>query len=202
MRQTLFASLALVLLLAAPVQSQEALSFKLGVSGGGTVPTEDARHYNHTGFNVGVFLDVSRPNAPVGVRLEAQHNRLDAKGSFASSQITSAGLDLVVNSDQRIRSLLPFFSIGAGAYHIKTSFQPAPINYAVTCPVNGCGTFRDPPTYGSVTKVGLNGGAGLRVPMHGLDTFVEARYHWISTRGAKDLRNAITFVPISFGLTF
>src|SRR6266536_4197255 len=101
MKHTLFASLVPALLLAVPLQSQNALSYKLGISAGSTAPTEDARHYNRSGFNVGGFLEVTKPDAPVGVRFEAQHNRLNAKGSFRTSQITSGTVSLELGSGYR-----------------------------------------------------------------------------------------------------
>ena len=50
------------------------------------------------------------------------------------------------------------------------------------------------------TTVGINAGGGLRFPLVGLSTFVEARYH-VMLGSSTDAAN-YQFIPITFGIMF
>ena len=55
----------------------------------------------------------------------------------------------------------------------------------------------------SATKLGLNGGAGLDLPLSGIAAFVEARFHYIfSDSGNNGLGYNASFVPIVVGVHF
>jgi hypothetical protein len=49
---------------------------------------------------------------------------------------------------------------------------------------------------GSSTGLGLNAGAGIRLPLGGMSALIEARFH--HAMGDR----AVQFIPVSFGLAF
>ncbi len=49
----------------------------------------------------------------------------------------------------------------------------------------------------SQSKFGWNAGAGINMPLSGFKTFIEARYHGVSTEGG-----TTAWIPISFGVMF
>jgi hypothetical protein len=75
----------------------------------------------------------------------------------------------------------PYLIAGLGAYNRRLNFDPF-------------GTTDDK------TVVGINGGGGLRFPLSGISTFVEARYH-IMLGNSNDGSN-YQFIPITFGIVF
>ena len=82
-------------------------------------------------------------------------------------------------------SIRPYLIGGVGVYHRRVA-------------QNVSGTvqeFRD--LRETDNDVGFNGGAGLRLSLGGLSTFVEARYHAVATKPDRT-----TFVPVTVGISF
>ena len=169
---------------ASPLQAQLPVSF--GVSAGATLPVGDFGELNDAGFNFGAHARLSVPFVPFALRAEVQHNRMKFSGSDANTLVTSGTLNGDFSAGSAMMRAVPYFTAGLGGYYIKTALRGPT-----------AGTTR----YGDVTSIGLNGGAGLRMPLAGFSTFVEARVHWVST-GDEFLTGSATYIPLVFGITF
>jgi hypothetical protein len=44
---------------------------------------------------------------------------------------------------------------------------------------------------------GFNAGAGVKLPLSGFNTFIEARFHHVSENGS-----STSFIPVTFGIVF
>jgi hypothetical protein len=171
---------------AAPAFAQSSASLKIGVSGGGTLPTGGFANTAKSGFNFGAHAGLSSPFFPQDFKLQFQHNRMDSKGSKARSLVTSGTLDLEWNLSPAVAAVAPFVDIGLGGYYVKVptlSATPGVFNYK------------------GVTKFGCNAGGGLKIPLSGFSTFVEADYNRVVTHGKSFRSRSITYVPIYFGIT-
>ena len=155
----------------------------LSIAGGLSAPVGNLGNAADIGYNVAVGLNFGAPVAPIGLRLEGAYNGFNFKSSGngsnnGSDRIGNATANLVFNLSRLPDS--PYLIGGLGYYHEQ---------------------FTD--RFGgdaSRNAAGVNGGAGLRFPLSGLSTFVEARYHLMfsSTQGAPTTQ----FIPITFGISF
>jgi hypothetical protein len=214
--KTFFRSLLVFAVLAAgtSLPAQQSRLLHLGVTVGSTVPLHDNSRYDGAGFSYGVHAMFRRESFPLGLRLEALHNHLDNSNArpAATTTVTSAGLSLEFSqlrgadggsAASAFGAIAPWFSLGTGAYHIRSSAPPIFYGAQVVCLANSAqcgGTFPQPDEI--VTKIGWNAGAGLRMPLGRHETFVEARYHLIKTPGSTALPRAVSYAPISIGFRF
>lgn len=202
MQRTLgiLAGLTLAAAVAAPAAAQDMAStraFTLGVRGGLSLPMgvlgdegEDGGNAG-TGFNVGGYVGFSPAALPFGVRAEVGYDRFgidvgdvpagfDFDGDWSILSGTVNAL-FAVPTQGGVR---PYVIGGVGAYNVKASFEASEGGESIE--------FSD-----DQTKVGLNGGAGLRFSLGTIGTFVEARYHMVFVEGER-----VSFLPISFGVEF
>lgn len=184
MRNSLVALFAVTIFCASPAYAQLPVSF--GVSAGATLPVGDFGERNDAGFNFGAHARLSLPFVPFAVRAEVQHNRMKFSDSDANTLVTSGTINGEFTAGPGLVIAVPYFTAGLGGYYIKTALRGAT-----------AGTTR----YDDITAFGLNGGVGLRMPLAGFSTFVEARVHWVST-GDEFLTGSATYIPLVFGITF
>ena len=194
------AALALTAALAAPVAAQDvarARAFTVGIRGGVSVPlgvlADEGEEGGNagTGFNAGAFLGFRPAALPVALRVEVGYDRfgidigeVPAGAEFDGDwSILSGTLNAVVAVPTQ-GGIRPYLVGGAGAYNVKASFSASEGGESVD--------FSD-----DQTKIGVNGGAGVRFALGTLATFVEARYHTVFLSGER-----ASFVPISFGVEF
>lgn len=179
----LVALLAVAVCSASPAYAQLP---SFGLSAGATIPVGDFADLNDAGYNFGAHARVSMPFVPFALRAELQHNRMKFSGSDANTLVTSG----TINGDFDVGSPLvlakAYITAGLGGYFIKTALRGATE-----------GTTR----YDDVMSFGLNGGAGMRMPLAGFSAFVEARVHWVNT-GEEFLTGSATYIPLVFGITF
>lgn len=213
----LFVAAALLISVPTSAHAQRVGSIRLGMSGGGTVALHDVAPNNSDGFNFGIHAIMQTGLPMLALKLEGLRNQLGKNQSSeaAKTLVTSAGLSVELTpgsiplflTPARGPAIAPFFSLGAGAYHIQSSVQSALENVgfgvAFFCPTGGAGCAPSFPLPDRrFTTFGWNAGGGLRIPIRGVDTFIEAQYHHISTRGSSFLSRSISFAPLSVGLTF
>ena len=126
------------------------------------------------------------PLVPFALRAEVQHNRMKFSNSDANTLVTSGTINGDFDFGPPMSLAAPYVTAGLGAYYIKTVLA----------------TPQDAPSrYDDVTNFGLNGGAGLRMPLAGFSAFAEVRVHWVST-GDEFLTGSATYIPLVFGITF
>lgn len=180
MTRRLLAVLAAGALLASPTASRAQGSTSILVSGGLSVPVSDLRDFSNSGYNVNLGLAFGAPIVPVGARVEAGFSSFDAKNGAESTRIASATANAVLSLGPT--SAAPYLIGGLGIYNRRFSAS---------------GALGGPD---SKTSAGVNLGGGIRFPLGGISTFLEARYHVML--GNKTERTNFQFIPISFGVQF
>lgn len=174
-RTSLRAAAAAMLLTAAaalPAHAQVSSPIKFNVRAGAAIPMGNFADAVNTGFTIGGGLTLRAPLMPVALRVDGDYNR------FAFDQVipgTDENMSLwsVTANAQLAPALSPVYFIGGvGAYSMSWEGE-------------------------SETDFGLNGGAGLRIPLTGFNTFVEARFHSVFSEGENT-----NYLPIIFGVEF
>jgi len=180
MRQHFVKTLAVAALVAAAGVSAHAQGMgpiKFGVSGGASVPVSDLGNATNTGFTLTANLGVKPIGTPFTMQLEGGWNQWgikNASGNLRALTLTGNLLyDLISTPGPK-----PYVIGTAGLYHLTNS-NPV-----------GSGTFTE-----SSDKYGLGIGGGVRIPLTGFDTYIEARYQHA-------LDSSVSFVPITFGVRF
>jgi opacity protein-like surface antigen len=162
---------------------------KFGVAAGATMPLGDFGDGAKTGFHVGGLVDYDMMNSPLSLRGEVTWHRNDLKDDVIDllgvDDANTTILAFVGNVLYRFgmqpgAQMVPYLIAGAGVYNNKGTLE-----------VNGESDSS------SDTKFGLNGGIGIRIPLAGFTTNIEARYHTVFTEDT----NA-NFIPLSVSITF
>jgi len=179
MTRRLLAVLAAGALLAIPTASRAQVNTHILVSGGLSVPVSDLSDFSNSGYNVNLGLAFGAPIVPVGARVEAGFSSFDAKNGAGSTRIASATANAVLSLGPT--GAAPYLIGGLGIYNRRFSVG---------------GAFGSD----SKTSAGVNLGGGIRFPLGGISTFLEARYHLML--GSKNEGTNFQFIPISFGVQF
>ena len=166
------AALAFAAILLATPALHAQMSFS--VAAGATVPMGGTGDDLKTGYNVTAGLGIKPPLAPIGLRIEGMLNQLDFKTSAFGSARLLAGIANITLSGPVMP--MGYLIGGVGMYNVATP------------DIAGSSTK---------TKAGFNAGVGLNFPLTGFGTFVEARFHLVTTDN-----ESMKFVPITFGIKF
>ncbi|MEO8576844.1 MAG: outer membrane beta-barrel protein [Gemmatimonadales bacterium] len=171
-----------------------------GIFGGVTFPRGAFADEIGTGWNAGGFAKI-RAYGPLDVRIDGTYNKFAEKdlvetGGTVTTKaaITFGTIGALINlgTDSAAypgdNSVSPYLMAGAGRYRL---------DYDAVCVGTSCDQFIDP---GVHTFWGTNIGGGATIPLAGIRTFLEARYHRIS-RSDPD-GGARSMVVISAGVKF
>jgi opacity protein-like surface antigen len=171
-----------------------------GIFGGGTIPRGDFTEEAGTGWHAGGLIKM-RAYGALDVRLDGAYNKLakkDLVGTIATvttdTHILQGTLDALVNlgPDSAAypgdNSVSPYLMIGFGLYQL---------DYDATCTGTGCPSFEDP---GKPTHTGVNVGGGASIPLLGLRSFIEGRYHRIMRKTTEGQSRSM--VMVSVGVKF
>ena len=178
MSRRLLAVLAAGTLLAFPAASH-AQSTSILVSGGLSLPMSDLGDFSNSGYNVNLGLAFGAPLIPVGARIEGGFSSFDGKGGGSTTRIASATANAVLNLGPT--GAAPYLIGGLGIYNRRFDSDVTDVS-------------------NSQTSAGVNIGGGIRFPLGGISTFLEARYHVML--GSQDEGANLQFIPISFGVQF
>lgn len=153
--------------------------FQFGIAAGAALPMSDLKDATDLGFNVTGTVGFHPQLIPLGIRVDVAYNSFNIKSSFnvnGNVHFTSVTGNLVWSIPSEAVS--PYFIGGAGLYNVGV----------------------DLPGFGdSNNRFGFNIGGGIKMPLSGFDTFLEARYNQVSgSNGGPSLK----FIPITFGLMF
>jgi hypothetical protein len=157
--------------------------FSFGVSAGAAIPTGEGSEGVNTGFSVDGIIGLRVPASPLSFRGEVGYTRFGVKDAdgvnirflsgVANAVYTfSAGPTAVVR---------PYLIAGVGAYNGKLTVDDSDVDVDDE----------------SQTKIGLNGGVGLEIPLSGITGFGEIRYTSVATEGSRT-----SWIPIRFGIRF
>ena len=126
------------------------------------------------------------PLSPIGLRGEATYGELGNEFGGNSTRLVTLTANAIfgVSSPTSVVGINPYVIVGGGWY----SYDP---RRAVTLLESQ-----------KQNKLGLNGGVGLRVGLAGFSTYAEARYHYIFVDDVGNSRPNISFIPLTFGITF
>jgi hypothetical protein len=136
---------------------------------------------HESGYNGTVTLAVNAPLLPVGLRIDGMFNELKGQDD---------GLLGGAASDLRVSSV-----------NANLTYNILPLPIARVYLIGGAGYYRTELKDSGIdteTKVGYNGGAGLRFGTGRGQLFIEARYHQIRL----DDDAKIEILPITIGLLF
>jgi hypothetical protein len=160
-------------LFAAPALYAQA---SFSVAAGAAIPMGDFADGANTGYNVTAAIGFKPPLAPIGLRIDGMFNSLEGKATGSGSARILAGTANLTLSGVGTPIPMGYLIGGLGMYNSSVS-----------------GAVVKPP---SETDFGFNIGAGIKFPLTGFSTFLEARLHVVSN----DAKTK--FVPITFGMTF
>ena len=171
-----------------------------GIFGGGTLPSGDFNDEAGGGWHAGGLIKM-RAYGALDVRLDGAYSKLGKKdivGTIATvttdTHIVQGTLDALVNlgPDSAAypgdNTVSPYLMLGLGMYSL---------DYDAECTGTGCATFEDP---GNKTHTGFNIGGGASIPVLGIRTFIEGRYHRIMRKASDGQSRAM--VMVSAGVKF
>jgi|SRR5690606_10404305 len=145
----------------------------IGLAGGLSMPLGDFGDSFKSGYNVTGSIGFRPAAIPFGIRAEVGYQSFDADGFDITLSTLYGTANAVFNLGAGGTGIAPYVIGGVGMYNVDADMGD------------------------SETEFGFNGGAGLRFALSGFNTFLEARYHHVLTEG-----DAMTFVPITFGVEF
>lgn len=169
--------------------AQRPVSIWLGVSA--STPVSDFKELAKSGF-AGQGAVQFRPAGSVfGVRGELQYHKMDmtpeslsaagaSAGVTGSWSVLYGGVTAVMESMPARAGLGWYVLAGGGTYRVEPSVSDGGVSASI-----------------AKTKLGFNGGGGIRVRMGAIAAFVEARYHTVTIEDSK-----VTLLPVSLGLVF
>ena len=170
----LFVATVITLLGATSTEAQRPLT--LSVAGGGSLPVGNFDDAASTGWHALVSIGLSTLMQPIGLRLDAAHNRFTAEAAGPDQAVTSATLNLTYRLPMTNSPLSPYLITGAGAYRFDCFGR-------LECD--------------SDTRFGWNAGIGFKFAALGLKGFLESRLHGVNAESGN-----VRFVPLTFGVTF
>jgi hypothetical protein len=169
-------ALAAVAFCAAPAMAQFP---HMSIMGGVSFPKGDASQAENMGYNGGLGLGFSAPMIPIGIRVDAALHHFPGKDNNVGSGLTASTniWSGTVNATYGLPLPLPvkpYAIAGLGYYGAITTVDGVPGS-------------------SSEKKLGYNAGIGVSFTRF----FAEMRYHHMNTSGS-----AVTFMPLTFGITF
>jgi hypothetical protein len=167
---------------AAPTTLSAQISTGLSLAGGISLPKGEGSSDIESGFNGAVGLNIGAPLLPVGFRLEGAYNGWNAKSASVPAGYTASSNIISGTANATVGLGLPYVIAGLGYYRMKSELKGAT------------------PLTDTQSSLGYNVGAGVRIPLGMMTTFVEARYHKMAGDKAKGAD--ASFIPITFGIQF
>ena len=184
------AAVLLSLTLVPDAHAQAQMMPHFGISAGASIPQSSFGDGVNTGYNVNGLVNIGIPLSPLGFRGEVGWNRFDLSGNNTSGNVRMVnGAVNVVLAPSTIMTAKPYFIAGLGVYNVKTTGN------------SGGGILGGSALTTSTadTRLGFNGGIGFAFGLGPVGTMLEARY--VSVNGSNGGKS-LTFVPVSFGITF
>jgi len=176
-----FAALAALAAASSTSSAQSTKPVSLGISAGAAIPVSDLGNLYNSGYNGTVSLGFNSYGSPLGFRIDGMYNSMSAQDSYPGLEdlkISSANANIVYALPGT--GIRPYLIGGAGVYGVKKDHPNAPTD----------------------TKFGLNGGIGASFPLSGFNTFVEARVHRVLNYNIDPNFTPVTFIPVTFGISF
>lgn len=188
--------------------------FSFGVSGGALVPVGDFADAFETGYAVNGVIGLRAPTLPVSFRGEVGYSRNSLKDFDGNLRIISGVANVVFPFTAAPTAVVrPYLIGGVGVYNYRGSVTiDDDFDFSDSRAPRGGALATRTPVGGPVTQVsgrsvtvsdesrtrfGLNGGAGIELPLSGISAYAEARFQTIFAEGGR-----INAVPILVGIRF
>jgi opacity protein-like surface antigen len=178
---------------ATPARAQ--LPVHLGITAGASIPQSDLSDAADMGYNAGATLTIAPPLLPISLRGAVSLNSFAMKDPGTVAGTTTSGDYRVIGGTASLVYSLPlplpvkpYVLGGGGLYSINESKTTTSSGVSAT-------------TNKSSSRAGFDAGVGLRVGLLPMHPSIEARYVHIGGDKSKG-ETPMTFVPITFGLSF
>jgi hypothetical protein len=180
---TAFAFVSMVATSAA--QAQTPVQFGLG--GGLTLKSGNGASSLKNGWNGQALVRFQPAGLPVGIQIDGNYHQL----KFDPAKTTVKGKNQIVDGTANVvytfqtaaeSQFHPYLIAGGGVYNVKSKFDA---------------TTTTPASSASVTKFGVNAGAGFDFNVGAAALYVEGRFHNIFISGSH-----ISMIPINVGIKF
>jgi hypothetical protein len=155
-----------------PAPRPISLSLAAGISS----PNGDLDRAANVGWHALAAVNVSSLMLPLGLRVDAAYNTFNASVDDGLLRVISLTGNLTYRLPMTNSPFSPYIIGGMGAFRTDCEDD------------SGCDAR---------TAYGWNAGAGTKLYLLGLRSFLEARYHSTSRGNA-----SVKYFPISFGITF
>ncbi|HUQ18492.1 MAG TPA: outer membrane beta-barrel protein [Gemmatimonadaceae bacterium] len=154
-----------------------------GIFAGASVPLGDfSDNFAGTGFHIGGLLQWNSPTAPIGLRIDGAYHKFGNSGTSTADPSMVVGTVNGMYLFPSTSTVRPYIIGGAGVYNERCDLCDAQ------------------------TKFGVNGGIGINVPLSGLSTIIEARFHYVFDKveatATSPAISSSMFIPISVGIMF
>ena len=176
---------------ATSAQAQKSMPVTFGVGGGVNLPLSNFKDVAKLGFQGTGMVGFAPANLPVGFRVDGsyQQNKYDdgfAAGAGKWQTIYGTANVVYTFKTAETSKIHPYLIAGGGVYNLKD--KP------------------DAGTSASITKFGVNGGAGFDMAVGSAKVFIEGRFHNVF-KGSFDINDptvekSANFVPITVGVKF
>lgn len=145
------------------------------------------------GTSLAAFVALTPLNWPVGLRSEVAYSHFGSENlGFPAYTLAPGSTFRPYNANTDV--------LGVTESVVLPLAVPLPCLHLYAIGGLGLDQLRESSAYGharTAYSVGWNAGGGVTVPLGRLSAFAEARFHRATERGA-----AITFVPVTVGVTF
>jgi hypothetical protein len=184
MRKLAIGGVGLAMLLvtsAARAQDASGTAVEFGVGGGLSLPLGDFDDAFKMGWHGTALVSIVPATIPVGFQIDGTFSRFSDDSPLDVKQQMIYGTGNIVynfqtGEDSRFR---PYLIGGGGVYNVD--FKGDDVSSAIE----------------SVTKFGINAGAGFNFSAGSAGLFVEGRFHDVFTEGSN-----VKFIPITVGVRF
>ncbi len=151
---------------------------RFGIAAGIAVPTGDFGDVASSGFNIEGSVEFKPMTMPFGIRGDLFYNRFGVDFTGADGNFTALG--------GALNAVFQMAGVGAAPYLIV-----GPTITNLDAEIDGLGDAE------GETKIGAQGGVGVKFPLSGFTSKVEARYNTIFTEDS----NTNLFI-VNFGILF
>jgi hypothetical protein len=177
MRRAPFPFALFVSLVCAPVlplsrvaaQAAPTSAVHVGALLGISLPGGTLQSVTGTGWNAGAFVSVGRSQSPLGLRIDGQWDQFGGKAQLAGDRPTEFDDFRIIDATANAVYTFPgataasFYIIGGGGVYNERSSVHL-----------GSGTTNE-----TITRPGVNAGAGVRLQLRHVAGVLEIRYHYI-----------------------
>jgi opacity protein-like surface antigen len=165
--------------LMAPIAMAQA-QLKFGIGAGASLPGGDLKDGVETGYHLMATAGVQPPLSPVGFRVDGAWNQFSEKSPGTDNlRILSLSANAIVGMPGAM-VVKPYAIGGVGMYNSKNSAANSE----------------------SSNDMGVNLGAGVSFGLAGFGAFAEVRWHKIFPEEVAGFKPNISYIPLTFGITF